>query len=259
MRNYKLIILLFLMNAISYAQKKKISKDDYEMMINYCTEKIKEAPNNYFYYEGRADAKSGLGKYKEAIDDYSLAIKRNKSYSMLYYDRGVAWFEINNLDSAKMDFIRAIKIKKSPQAYHYIGLIYDIQKNYGDAIINYGKAIKDSVTYADAYYNRGLCLSDINDYKSAISDFKMVIKINDNVNARINIAYNYAKLKQFNNAENEINSVLQKDTTNNIVYRYKGLIAVEENDMQKACVFFKKAKNLGAKNVDGNIKKYCIN
>ena len=87
----------------------------------------------------------------------------------------------------------------------------------------------------------------------------MVIKINDNVNARINIAYNYAKLKQFNNAENEINSVLQKDTTNNIVYRYKGLIAVEENDMQKACVFFKKAKNLGAKNVDGNIKKYCIN
>ena len=253
-----LFCLFFFTNIIiNFSYGQKISQQDYRIIIDYCSEKIKEAPDYYYYYEGRADAKLALGKYIEAVDDYTMAIKRNKLCSTAFYDRGIAWFQINNMDSAKLDFIRAIKLKKNPEAYHYLGLIDETKKEYSQAIANYGKAIKDSITYADAYYNRGLCLSYIKDYQNAIENFKNVVKVKENINARINIAYNYSKLKKFDDAEREINLLLQKDTISNTIYRYKGLIAFEKNDTMKACEFFTKAKKLGAKNVDEDIKKCC--
>lgn len=252
-----LLIIPSISGQIAYCQK---TKDDYLLVKDFCAEKIKEDSTNYYYYKGKADAEVFLGEFNLAIKDYSGAIARNSLCGDAFYNRGVAYYEINNMELASKDLKKAIQIEKRiPQAYIYLCLISEAKGKYKSAIDYCTLAIKDSNVYSDAYYNRGLCFSESSDYIRAIKDFKTVISLSYNLNAQINLAYNYAKLKKFDQAEAEINSALQKDSTNAPIYKYKGLIAIEKSKPKDACLFFNKAQDLGAKDVDLYIKKYCNN
>ena len=50
---------------------------------------IKLDPNNDFYYDSRGKFLLLLDMYKEAIDDFNIAIKLNPNTALYFYDRGV--------------------------------------------------------------------------------------------------------------------------------------------------------------------------
>ena len=58
-----------------------------------------------------ATAYSGLGNYKQAIEDYDRAIEIKPGYAEAYINRGVAYNGLGNYRQAIEDLNRAIEIK----------------------------------------------------------------------------------------------------------------------------------------------------
>mgnify|MGYP001253129923 CR=1 FL=1 len=83
--------------------------------------------------------------YKDAIDNYSRAIKIKPDYSDAHYNRGLAYFNL---------------------------------EKYQDAIDNYSNVIKINPDNEVAYTNRGLAFLNLGNHQLAIDDFNVAIKIN---------------------------------------------------------------------------------
>jgi len=252
-----LITTIFSLNLECYSQV--YTSEDYLGAKEFCTQKILENPNDYFYYKARADIEFTLKEFDAAITDYSFAITRNAISTESIYNRGVAYYEINKINLAEKDFIKALEIKIIPEAYLYLGLICESKSKNQKAIKYYSLAIRDSISYSDAYYNRGLCSSKISNFSNAVEDFKIAYRLTKNTNSQINLALSYAKLKKNDLADFEINVAIKRDSTNANVYKYKGLILLENAEFKEACVCFLKAKKMGANNIDAYFKKYCTN
>ena len=90
-------------------------------------------------YQNRGAAKAGLGLYREAIADYSEAIRINPGYATAYNNRGAVRFAL--------------------------GL-------YEGAIGDFGKVIEINRENAEAYNNRGLARKSLGQFSAAIEDFE---------------------------------------------------------------------------------------
>jgi len=252
-----LLLILIIISPVAMLAQDNNSEDNL-VIIKYCTDKIKEDPNNYYYYKGRADVELSLNNFDAAISDYSMVIKLNNNHGGAFCNRGIALYEKKLFKLSKQDFLKAIELlKKSSVSYVYLGLIDVSNEDFEDAVVNFTNAIKDSVNFPEAYYNRGLSFSKIGNYNKAIEDFTKVTKLEKNSNAEINIAFNYAKIGQYDMAEEKINTLLQSDSTNAAIYKYKALIFIEKGDRKMACDMFFKAQVKGAINIDSDIEKYC--
>lgn len=64
----------------------------------------------YAYQEPTRGGSNTLDPLKQAIEDYSLAIKANPGYADAYYNRGVAHLEQNNKTAAIADFNKAAEL-----------------------------------------------------------------------------------------------------------------------------------------------------
>src|ERR1700756_4457012 len=64
-----------------------ISLDSANMLIATYTQQLSAAPNNAVLYYKRAEVKSRLLNFKDAIADYTHAIETDTAYADAYYQR----------------------------------------------------------------------------------------------------------------------------------------------------------------------------
>jgi tetratricopeptide (TPR) repeat protein len=60
-------------------------------------------------------ANKQMGKYDEAISDYTEAIKRKPEHADFYYSRGLAYNKMGKSDKAISDYTKAIELKHKRQ------------------------------------------------------------------------------------------------------------------------------------------------
>ncbi len=70
---------------------------------------IKEHPDKFEGYYDRANLNFDYSFYLKAINDYNKAIKINK-YSVAYFNRGLSYYKINQVDKACHDFKEALDL-----------------------------------------------------------------------------------------------------------------------------------------------------
>lgn len=130
-------------------------------------------------YLRRANIYVDLGNLKQAINDFSQAIKfAEKDLEYLYYQRGSAYLNLDNNNAAIQDFSEAIK--QSPKytaAYVNRGVAYFNSGSYKIALSNFDKAVTLSPAEGIAYYNRGLARISLADQKRGIEDFKVAARL----------------------------------------------------------------------------------
>jgi len=164
-----------------------------------CTEKIKVDPNNIEAYIERGDAYVNENQDEKAIDDLTKAIELGSKSSSVFFQRGCSFFSLEKFENAIEDLSMAITINPDDVlAYLNRGELYRESKQYERAIADYSKAIVlgsefdskmnseieklDSVNQADyidstVYYRRGLSYSLLHQYKKAIDDYSIAIKM----------------------------------------------------------------------------------
>src|SRR5712692_2691261 len=116
------------------------------------------------------------------IDGCTAAIQSNRfSGQDLYtafYNRGIAYFKLNQYDRAIADFDQAIEL--DPNSFHALsnrGTAYARTREYDRAIEDFNQAIRLNASYAITFNNRGSAYAKKGEYDRAIEDFEHAIRL----------------------------------------------------------------------------------
>jgi tetratricopeptide (TPR) repeat protein len=144
------------------------------------------------YYTNRGNAKSKLKDYIGDVDDQTRAIELDPSDADYYYNRGIAFISMDQIGSARADFMKRIELGgQVPQnIWNQVGInstewalrgeINSTQKKYLTAIIDYTKAIELKPSEPVYFTNRGYARVSVKDFQGGINDFTNAIELKPN-------------------------------------------------------------------------------
>jgi len=159
--------------------------------------------------ELKSQAKKALDakKYEKAESLYTKVINKGETSGNIYWNRGVCYYNLDKLQLAINDYLRAIPLySDNPESQSklnkYIADNYKTLKEYNQSIVYYNKAIalnKDN--RFDCYWSRGICFAVQEEYAQAIESYKEALlgftdKPVDKSSLYKNIAVNYKSLKE---------------------------------------------------------------
>ncbi len=133
----------------------------------------------------RGDALKKSGKYKEAVNEYTRAIKmapKGTEAAAAYYKRGcvnVDW--LGRYNDAVSDCGRAIGAEPNNVDYYYCrGLAYYKMKSWSQAIKDFNKITEINPVYmsGEVYYALGFSHNELRDYGQAIRSYSKAIELN---------------------------------------------------------------------------------
>lgn len=164
---------LFFNQAYNEANKK-----DYKNAIKDYTEAIRSKPDYAIAYGNRGWSYLRLGLDEKAIMDLSEAIRLKSDNPDFYFNRGDAYSYLNQYENAISDYTEGIRLKPDhAAACAALGYAYLRLKQYERAIADFTEAIRLKPDYSQAYYFRGYAYHTLGDDKSASADLKKSKKL----------------------------------------------------------------------------------
>lgn len=153
--------------------------EKFELAIKDFKRVLKLDPNNFLAYnnlgsatynnQNIADASIIDLKSAEVLFDKALDIKPD--FELALRNRGIVRYYLDKLNLSYEDLLRAIQLDpKDENAYYYIGKVFYKQKNYPLALQFFDNAVTIS-NNPKFLLDRGICKLDMDDTKSARSDF----------------------------------------------------------------------------------------
>ena len=131
----------------------------------------KDKPYKGACYYKRAGIYSELGKYDEAIADFTLAISYNPNDDDSLWERAQIYYEQEKLDLADADYKRMLEINPNmPAAFMGLGRNEVYRKNYEAAIDIFDNVIALYSDYSRAYAFRAEAYVGVKRYMEAASD-----------------------------------------------------------------------------------------
>lgn len=170
--------------GLEYSHKKQ-----YERAIADLTEAIRLNPNDASawrtrgkaYMDGEAAnvAKAGLLTYRfKAIEDFTEVIRLAPGDANAYYWRGAIYCTIGRQEGAALaDLNEAIRLNPNlPGPYFHRAYVWSNRRDYAGAIADLSQSIT-LYPNATAYSCRARCYMNFKDYKHALTDLAIALKI----------------------------------------------------------------------------------
>ena len=223
-------LLVFLFSHTSY-NRCKVWKNCLAL-TNYF---ISQYPSDPTVYLNRGLSYKDMGKYKEAIEDFSHAIDINPDYLDAYIQRGDVYLYLKQYSNAISDFSRAIEIDPhNAEGFYKRGNAYYDIGDFKKAVEDFKSSITIDSTHAEVYYNRGNCYARLGDHKNAVADFSHSLKVDPtNVKARYNRGVAFIILGEYSNAIEDFNIILKKSYNPNVLYSW-AVAYLLNNEPEKA-------------------------
>ncbi len=206
-----------------------------------------------------AQAKEALEMYKEAVADYSVAIEKitdEKTKALSFWGRGFCTYRLNkNSDLALDDLNNSISWDETLLVAHFLkAQILFERSRFNEAI----DAINITLKYAqtkqqlgEAYNQRGIYLSAIEDFQNGIKDFTEAIFCNDTkCNYFFNRGLNYTYEDNKELALKDFTSAIKKNQHYPHAYNARGAIYLQLKKFHKAILDFDKAIKLWGHDVE---------
>lgn len=96
----------------------------------------------------------------------------------LYYDRGVMYDSAGLRSLARLDFMRALRLKPDmADAYNFVGIHYTLSGNFDQAYEAFDSALELAPDYEYAYLNRGIALYYAGRAELALPDFERFLQL----------------------------------------------------------------------------------
>jgi len=132
---------------------------------------------DYLAFFKRGMANYYQKEYHRAIPDFDIAIRLNPDYEEAYLYRGIALYEIGSTPDARKDLERATNsMPDNALAFYYSGLTKSAMQNNYFAIEDFNKALELDPAYADAYRSRGKSQEIVGNAEKAQEDYHLAGK-----------------------------------------------------------------------------------
>lgn len=148
----------------------------------------------------RGSGQRDIGNFDKAIEYFSKAIEKDSDYSAAYFERGYCYDRIGDLDFAISDFTKAIDYNNKWEIVSNLGLGYYSRARTYHAIktddedrrkellnfslSDWNKTLEIKPNQPEGYYGRGLVYFDLEDFASALNDFKKAYETGTKVESK---------------------------------------------------------------------------
>ncbi len=163
------LAVVYVWRSVSYS-----AMGNYKAALNDNEKAISLAPNSFFPYMGRCALYSHRGEYEKAMADCNEVISLAPQSSYGFGGRAYIYAVQMEYDLALQNIMRAAKLANSnelPDILTIRGYIYLKQGNLSAAKTDLDRAINLGALGADAYFERGIVLGELGQYKEALADF----------------------------------------------------------------------------------------
>jgi tetratricopeptide (TPR) repeat protein len=149
---------------------------------------------------------------------------------------------------------------KNPKPLIHIGTLYERARSYDLAFAEYNKAISLDTNFAPSYYKLGDLYYQYGDYKNAFVNLDKYVKLSKSVNATVKRAKYRFLTKDYEGAIFDIEDILAKDSSINILNRLLAYSYFETKNCTEALkyieLFLKNAPTSGDKIITDDYRYY---
>lgn len=199
------------------------------------------------------------GRIKEAQKILNSVIEKTPEHQAAYNMRGIARLELDETALAIEDFDTSIRLDSSDyRAFYNRGNAYYQVQEYAEAILDYDRAMRLEPKSADIYINRANALVQLENYLAAIKDYEFAIKLDEtNYLTYFNLGRTHYLTGAQDKAKSSFEQCIKIYETYAPAYYFLGMIALENNETEASCIYWKKAADLGYQQADEVLKLYC--
>lgn len=263
-----LILLLFIsfaVNAKSYYEYVDsadiyINGGEWEKAEKSIIGALKLEPSNYnnsLLLSNLATIQRMQGRYREAVNNYTIALNITPNAVTLLNNRGILYLEIDSIAKAKSDFVRAMELDdKDIVSRYYCSLILTGNKEFEESqsLINKIREIDPvSIEATDA---TAKLLQAQKKYHEAINNYNQLIKKNSKIEWLTNRAECLLAVKLYGKASEDINDVLKRDPENGYIYLLKAYLKKHQFETEESIMNLELAIKFG---IDPVYAKYFVN
>ena len=146
----------------------------------------------------------------------------------------------------------------NPKVFYNIALLYVKANNHQKAYKYFSKSIEVNNKYLLAYMGRASLLMDDRDYEGAIQDYDRLLAVNKYYSPAFK-QRGLAKmeLRKFTEAIADFNQYLEIEDPDGYVVYQRGISKIYSNSLLQGCLDLSSAQELGFKDAEKAIKKFC--
>ena len=195
---------------------------------------------NLRYKKGLVFLKRGLAT--DALREFQTVLETDDDSALVHQGIGQAFLLMRDLYEAEKQFRRAIHLDTTLcKSYHFLGIIYDHQKRFDEAIAAYKTSLTLKQGDAALWNNLGVSFYKSGDYENAMRTFKHASSmIGDRGQAYNNLGLSLAKLGNYQDAL----LAFTKGGNSAKAYNNLGVVYLAEGKYREATAAFEKAMAL---------------
>jgi tetratricopeptide (TPR) repeat protein len=226
--------------------KVELAQDKIEKTSVYIKKLSKHHPDLPDTYGLKGQVLVVQKKYDQAIPLLTLAIENDSSLAYAYYYRGISRANLNDLEGAAEDYLKAQQLDKGNiEALEERAVILTKMKDFDALIENYNAIIALDPSNTNAFLERGNFKLKITDYENAIADYSHAIKLDDKLGeAYFNRGKSYAFLERFENAQIDFDKAAQLNYKKPGAYYNAGLASLKLGNTSQANTYLNKVLQL---------------
>ena len=239
------VISIFVLVSMSYLTFRQIGIWNNSIRLwSYVIGKHPERVHLVYYFRGLAFLNTD--QVDKAIEDFDMAISLDPYYSDAFLNRGTAFEIIGKFDKAIEDFDKAIALRTSYEAYFNRGITFEKMGLLDKAIADYDKAIALNPSRYEAYHAAGTLCGKTGLFDKAIEYFNKYIAINPkHAESYNNRGLSYVYIGQVDRALEDFNKAIALDQNIAVTYRNRGNLYLRMGNKEFALSDFQKACDLG--------------
>lgn len=246
----------------------KLSKQHEVALIDFKSA-IKFDSNNVDAYFQKGETEIDTEEFDEAIKTLTTLLAKSPEHSMGYFFRGIAYFEEatrneyhhhhKHYQEALADFDKCLDLDESLEAAYFDrGEVKMALKDYIGAISDFKRAIERDSKDLEAHYLKAMCNFHYGYEETAHKEMQDILKMDSTyANAQYQVAFYLHETQEYKLALEAFNKLFQLEEPHSDAYIYRGWTRFELGDKEGACDDWAKGVELGDKEAEHDIKKYC--
>src|SRR5262249_34801259 len=148
----------------------------YHKALEACAAALRLSPQKALPHEVCGRALLALGRYQHAEESFDQYLRKGGAKTTdLFRGRGLARMKLGKYPEAVEDYTRALELAPDGDIYQHRGWAHFFSDAWKLALRDFSKAIELDPASGDAYIGRGLARVMLGDYRGAVSDAEVAL------------------------------------------------------------------------------------